>query len=90
MQGTLIGTTDAAKLCGVDRTTFFRWVQLQQIQPRFKMEGRTGAMLFDPDEVAALAAKKGRCLHPECNKRGRITLHGSDPCPYDDESGAVA
>lgn len=53
-----IGTTQAAKRCGVDRTTFFRWVQLGQIAPAMKLPGATGAMLFDPAEVDALAADK--------------------------------
>lgn len=50
----LIGTTEAAKRKGVDRTTFFRWVQLGHIKPVMKMSGKTGAMLFDPTEVDAL------------------------------------
>lgn len=70
MSGTLIGTTEAAKRCGVERTTFFRWVQQGRIKPRTKLEGRTGALLFDPDEVQELIeetarrAKYGAC--PEC------------------------
>jgi predicted site-specific integrase-resolvase len=53
---TLIGTTEAAERCGVERSTFFRWVQLGKIQPRLRLPGKTGAMLFDPAEVDALAA----------------------------------
>lgn len=50
----LIGTTEAAKRKGVDRSTFFRWVQLGHIKPAMKLPGKTGAMLFDPAEVDAL------------------------------------
>lgn len=53
-----IGTTEAAERCGVDRTTFFRWVQLGQITPAMKLPGVTGAMLFRPADVAALAERK--------------------------------
>lgn len=61
MARTLIGTSDAAKRCGVDRTTFFRWMQLGQINPAGKVsDTRTGALLFDAEEVDALAAVKGR------------------------------
>ena len=52
----LIGTTQAAERLGVDRTTFFRWMQLGRIKPVIKLPGRTGAMLFDPADVDALAA----------------------------------
>lgn len=50
----LIGTTEAAARKKVDRSTFFRWVQLGYISPVLKLPGQTGAMLFDPDEVDAL------------------------------------
>lgn len=53
----LIGTTEAAGRCGVDRSTFFRWVQLGKVKPVSKMPGATGAMLFDPADVDALASK---------------------------------
>lgn len=52
----LIGTTEAAKRIGVDRTTFFRWVQLGRIEPVMRLPGATGAMLFDPADVEALIA----------------------------------
>lgn len=95
MQGTLIGTTEAAKVCGVDRTTFFRWVQLDKIKPRLKMDGPTGAMLFDSGEVAALAAErrdaavaKGACPDPRCTNGRRQTFHNTDPCPHAGEAVA--
>lgn len=54
----LIGTTEAAQRCGVDRTTFFRWVQLGKIAYEVKMPGDTGAMLFDPAAVDRLADER--------------------------------
>ncbi len=56
--GDLIGTTEAAQRCGVDRTTFFRWVQLGKITCAVKIPGRTGAMLFDPADVDALVTAR--------------------------------
>lgn len=84
MADTLIGTTEAAKRCGVDRTTFFRWVQLQQIAPVTKLEGRTGALLFDPDAVEALAAEKERrAKHDMCPVCPHATWHfDGAPCPH--------
>lgn len=76
----LIGTTEAAKRCGVDRTTFFRWYQLKRIEAVTQLDGRTGALLFDPADVDALIrenelrAKHGAC--PDC----RPTTWG--PCEH--------
>jgi hypothetical protein len=82
MARTPIGTTEAAERCGVDRTTFFRWVQLGQIEPVTKLPGRTGALLFDPDEVDALAAEKAlRAKHGACPTCPYPTWHNGDPCP---------
>lgn len=78
----LIGTTEAAKRCKVDRTTFFRWVQLGQIEPVTKLEGRTGALLFDPDQVDAFAAEKAlRAKHGACPTCPYPTWHNGDECP---------
>lgn len=54
----LIGTTEAAERCGVERSTFFRWVQLGRIVPAAKMRGDTGAYLFRPEDVDALIAEQ--------------------------------
>lgn len=54
----LMGTTEAARRCGVERSTFFRWVQLGKIAPQVRMPGRTGAMLFDPAEVERFASDR--------------------------------
>lgn len=58
MTHTLIGTSEAARRCGVDRSTFFRWVQLGKITAAVKMPGVTGALLFDPAAVDLLAATR--------------------------------
>lgn len=50
----LIGTTEAAERLGVERSTFFRWMQLGKIAPVHKLPGKTGALLFDPVDVDAL------------------------------------
>lgn len=55
----LIGTTQAAERLGVDRTTFFRWMQLGRIKPVMKLPGRTGALLFDPADVDRLREPAG-------------------------------
>lgn len=52
----LIGTTEAAQICGVERSTFFRWVQLGRVPVAQRLPGRTGALLFDRAEVEKLAA----------------------------------
>lgn len=78
----LIGTTEAAKRCGVDRTTFFRWVQLGHVKPATKLEGRTGALLFDPEAVEAWRQEKAlRDKHGACKNCPYPTWHNGDPCP---------
>lgn len=51
----LIGAAEAAALIGVDRTTFNRWVAKGEISPVVEMPGRTGARLYDADEIERLA-----------------------------------
>ena len=59
MPPALIGTTEAAERLGVDRTTFFRWMQLGRIQAAMKLPGKTGALLFRIEDVDALAEPQG-------------------------------
>jgi predicted site-specific integrase-resolvase len=54
----LIGSRQAAKRFGVDRATFNRWVQAGTIPFEFKVEGETGARLFDADLIDQLAAER--------------------------------
>lgn len=53
----LIGSAQAAKVFGVDRATFNRWVKAGRIPVTLEMEGETGARLFDADVIDQLAAK---------------------------------
>lgn len=57
----LIGTTEAAQRCGVERSTFFRWVHLGKVTAVAKMPGRTGALLFDPADIDALLNQQAAC-----------------------------
>lgn len=52
----LLGITDIANRLGLDRSTVFRYVQLGKITPAGKMSGKTGALLFDADEVERFIA----------------------------------
>lgn len=53
----LIGSAQAAKVFGVDRATFNRWVKAGRIPVAIEMDGETGARLFDADLIDALAAE---------------------------------
>lgn len=53
--GTLIGTTEAAEICGVERSTFFRWAQLGRVPVAQRLAGPNGALLFDREVVEAHA-----------------------------------
>lgn len=47
----------SAQVCdhiGFDRSTLSRYVQLGRITPAVKLPGRTGAMLFRPEDVEKL------------------------------------
>lgn len=54
----LIGSAQAAKIFGVDRATFNRWVAAGRIPVAVEMEGETGARLFDADVIDQLAAQR--------------------------------
>jgi len=54
----LIGSAQAAKIFGVDRATFNRWVAAGRIPVAVEMEGETGARLFDADVIDSLAAAR--------------------------------
>ena len=47
----LIGSAEAAEVCGVDRATFNRWVVAGEIEPAVAMPGRTGARMFERADV---------------------------------------
>jgi predicted site-specific integrase-resolvase len=54
----LIGSAQAAKVFGVNRATFNRWVAAGEIPVAAELEGTTGARLFDADVIDALAAER--------------------------------
>lgn len=54
----LIGSAAAARIFGVDRATFNRWVVAGQIPVAGQAEGTTGARLFDADVIDQLAAQR--------------------------------
>jgi len=51
----LITTAEAAELLGVHVGTVSRMVASGRLTPSFKVPGKTGAFLFDPTDVEALA-----------------------------------
>lgn len=54
----LIGSAQAAKIIGVDRATFNRWVVAGLVPIAAELEGPTGARLFDADVIDQLADEK--------------------------------
>lgn len=61
----LIGSAQSAKVFGVDRATFNRWVKSGDIPVAVEMDGLTGARLFDADVIDQLAAKRRGDTEPE-------------------------
>ena len=51
----LIGTAQVARILGRDVSTINRWCQLGKLTPGVKLDGPTGARLFDRAEIEALA-----------------------------------
>lgn len=55
----LIGSAQAAKVFGVNRATFNRWVAEGLIPVEAELDGTTGARMFDADLIDQIAAKSG-------------------------------
>lgn len=53
----MIGSAQAAKRFGVDRTTFNRWAKAGKVPAVYESETETGTRLFDADVIDALAAR---------------------------------
>lgn len=49
-----ITTADAARMLGVHVATVSRMVASGRLLPAIKVPGKTGAFLFDPNDVAAV------------------------------------
>jgi excisionase family DNA binding protein len=47
----LVGSAEAARLLGVDRSTLTRWVASDRIKVAHRMPGDSGALLFERAEV---------------------------------------
>lgn len=54
----LIGSAEAAEVCGVDRATFNRWAADGRIKPVGSGRGRTGTRLYLRAHVEEIAADK--------------------------------
>lgn len=52
---TLIGSAEVCSRVGIDRSTLSRWVKDGTAVPAMRMPGKTGALLFTPDEVGRLS-----------------------------------
>ena len=46
-----IGSTEAAAVLGVSRSTVNRWADLGKLVPVFKCEGKRGARFFNRSEI---------------------------------------
>ena len=55
-----IGTAAAAALLGLNRRQVVRLVESGRLTPITKMDGTTGAYVFDPSAVDALAEERAR------------------------------
>ncbi len=52
----LVGTSEAAAIIGVERSTLVRWVQMgRRIAPAMRLQGKNGAYLFHRVEVERTA-----------------------------------
>lgn len=49
----LLTTAQVAEQAKVSARTVARWVERGQLLPAHRIEGRTGALLFDPETVEA-------------------------------------
>lgn len=47
----LLGSTEAAALIGVERSTITRWIDKGWIAPAMRLSSSNGALLFTRDEV---------------------------------------
>lgn len=55
---TLIGSAEAAKILGIDRSVLLKRVRSGQVEPVQKLPAATGAYLFDADVISELAGER--------------------------------
>ena len=54
--GGIIGSAEACRILGIDRSTLTRWAAAGRVQPLERLcEGRTGAFVWDREVIEALA-----------------------------------
>lgn len=54
----LIGTAEAAHLLGVSRSTITRWADTGYLPNAARLDGRTGAYMFERADVERLAQER--------------------------------
>lgn len=54
MPHTFMASQAVCEKLHIDRSTLSRWVSSGKIAPAMRLPGRTGAFLFDPEDVARL------------------------------------
>lgn len=54
----LLSTAQAAELLGVSVYTVNRWAREGRITPSVQLSGPTGARLYDPEHIEAVASAK--------------------------------
>lgn len=54
----LIGSTEACRILGIERSTLVRWVQMKWLKPAGKLPGPNGAYLYRRAEIERLAAER--------------------------------
>lgn len=52
---TLVGVAEAARLAGKHPNTIYRWVQVGTLVPAIRLNGRTGAILLNVEDVRKAA-----------------------------------
>lgn len=60
MPSDLLSTKQVAERRGVTVSTVSRWVASGKLRPLLKLEGKTGAMLFRPEDVDSLGDEMER------------------------------
>jgi predicted site-specific integrase-resolvase len=60
----LIGSTEAARRIGVDKSTLSRWSQEERIKVALKLPGKNGIALYAEAEVDRMAAEYAASLVP--------------------------
>ena len=58
LDATLIGSAEAARIMGVDRASFNKWVTRGDIVETFRFPGATGPRLFRRADIEARAAAR--------------------------------